>query len=116
MAKQHKLSDIVNRLIEVIKRKKHWTQKVMARNAKGGQTSPTGKYACSFCSLGALDKVVENYEFEKTWRRNAITARFDLLYGSVPFFNDTKTHKEVLAAWRAVRDSFLAEEKKSALQ
>jgi hypothetical protein len=78
-----------------------WTQNVPARNKKGASVDANSQQACSWCALGAVDKVSYDYN---SWLEATRKVR-DVLRGEKPYisiakFNDNHTHAEVLALLR----------------
>lgn len=69
----------------------NWTQRCEARNSSGTPTHYYSKNACAYCAGGALASVGAPY----------LTSAYDfmekLIGQSVPGFNDSHTHAEVLA-------------------
>ena len=97
-----------------IAKRENWTQGVLCD--AGGRMDPdaTSPDATCWCSIGALfaEAGVKN-GFHKDARHPHLTAAISALalaatgsrYDSVPYFNDTRTHEEVLEAFdRAIAE------------
>jgi len=87
-----------------------WTQEAFARDAKGEGCWSTDKEAVRWCSVGVLNKVVfdaqEPYPLDGNLRCEAEqmlsrASRVDGCNQSIAWFNDSRTHAEVLAVWDA---------------
>lgn len=84
---------------DLISDPKRWTQGVLARDSNGNNDSVYGETACSFCASGALLRVSRGF-FTEAIRALMVADGQDpndLEAPTVPIFNDTHTHAEVLA-------------------
>lgn len=72
----------------------HWTQKASARSAEGNSVSVRSPKAESFCTLGAIDRVVghDSGFYDATHFIYQVIGSAD----SIAQFNDSHTHAEVL--------------------
>jgi hypothetical protein len=89
----------------------NWTQRAAARDGDGFGTGALNEVACSFCSVGAILRAHGNLNHDSSstvGHRLYSDAIFILSRGmsevdanstTVPQFNDTKTHSEVLQAF-----------------
>lgn len=98
-----KPSDILKAGLALIRDKAHWTQHAAARNKYRKTVDATNPDACSWCSYGALLKTTNDtdasmYDIESyLYQAVAYT-------GSYIFFNDTRSHADVVAMWeKAIR-------------
>lgn len=80
----------------LLKNPKRWTKRVMARTAFGRSCPVTSPSAASFCLIGACLRVYNPVARERVFKK--LNAELDRIGSFSPaFFNDTHTHKEVLA-------------------
>lgn len=85
----------------------HWTQRHYARDIQGVFTDPSGADAVCWCATGALLQIAsDSTKFKDA--EDVLSRVTDL---SVPIYNDTHTHSEVLAKF----DEAIALARKEAL-
>ena len=76
----------------IIAEEKNWAQEAYAKDKDGMFTGVGSSNAVCFCSIGAIRKItMEPFD--------AMGVLGSYMGGSIIAFNDTHTHKEVLAAW-----------------
>lgn len=91
-----------------------WTQRSFARTKEGDPCASFSVAAVCYCSLGALNRAGGAFEEELPHNRarRLLSEEMQIAYGDeegmdeprtaheiVTYFNDNKTHAEVLAAW-----------------
>lgn len=94
--------EVFRKALELISDEARWTKGESARNAEGQRCRPSEGAAVCWCSSGAIDHF-------RQWKagdlvRNALNVGLpDANEELVPLahFNDTHTHAEVIAHWRA---------------
>lgn len=99
--------EILEAAYKLIRPKSRWTQGVAALDADGVQTGADSAEAVKWCAVGAIDKfatpkqaIIAFLALDRARPRSSSTAEF----------NDTHTHREVLAMFRKA----IAEEKRKA--
>lgn len=78
---------------DLISDPKRWTHLYAARNAVGDSVGPCAEDAVCWCSVGAVEKVGSNLYFDVT------KALRKVMGDSIPKFNDSSPHEDVLAAF-----------------
>ncbi len=82
----------------------HWAKGRFAFDCHMEEVTPGSPDACSWCSVGALIKLV-NYEDRFESRQHLeqairqIHSELPAYQGTLEYFNDTHTHSEVLRVW-----------------
>lgn len=119
-----KVSDIIIEARDVIIDPAKWIQKYYAIDENGVSVDSTEKTACKFCSMGALQHVMDKHE-EKTEQGDnkfrctvfrAFNDKVEELCGTYMVdFNDTHTHEEVIDVWAKVIESVKKDEHVSSL-
>lgn len=74
----------------------NWIQQEFARDKNGMRVEEDHPEAVCFCSWGAVCRVVGHFIDRDS---APMVYLKESMGGSVPHFNDTHTHAEVLAAW-----------------
>lgn len=79
----------------------NWTQGVRSRSKHGNWCPSTSESAAQWCAIGAMDRIVDlEFSGDKLLRADAYYALVDAAgVAFFPKFNDTSTHKQVLAAF-----------------
>jgi hypothetical protein len=95
------VKDTILAAAALIENPEAWTQGASARDKEGASVDANSQQACSWCTLGAIDKVSYDYN---SWQAATRKVR-DVLqkeHSSTPIaeFNDTHTHAKVLALLR----------------
>jgi hypothetical protein len=75
--------------------RKSWIKKALAEDSRGADVDAWQPEACRWCSAGALLAVCGNWN----WEYDAAVQALEYRMGVISRFNDTHTHKEVLAAF-----------------
>lgn len=104
MTTEMTVSQVLEASKAVIEKPEHWTTRYLARDSYGVNTQPFSKGATCWCSIGAIDKVYDEYGVSGDLRQQAIRALEVALDEAgeddcVAEFNDTRTHAEVMMLW-----------------
>lgn len=103
--------DLLKRAKALIEDPMRWTQNVYARNAYGREVSELSPDACRFCSMGALHRAAGILADDEpvatpTQLKHALRAlneqvgqQSSRLTHSMVQFNDTSTHRAVMAVF-----------------
>jgi len=91
---------------ELIRDPVHWTQEAYYRNAEGEppqDDSPNflDPKAVCFCSLGALNRMGVSYPLRT--RALAVQLLQEVMGTTIPHFNDSRTHADVMLAFDRAR-------------
>lgn len=89
--------EILKAAKELISDPKRWTQGLFARNIEGLVSPVTSKDAVCWCAAGSLWRVDGPSPTIQSQREAAYELLSNAMGGSVPDYNDTHTHIEVLA-------------------
>jgi hypothetical protein len=124
---ERKISEILINAKKLIEKKENWTTMYSARDMNGISVSPRGASAHSFCSIGAIERVCDDFMYggpqnKATWYLRRAAKSFTTDYtrlmpissavGSVSDYNDNHTHVEVMAMWDKAIELALADEKR----
>lgn len=94
-------ADILKEVREIIGEEKNWCQGAFAKDKHGLSVFETSDEACTFCLLGAFWRVASKHKFRYAERqpiRQLLRKQLPKGWsGSLDSFNDSHTHKEVLA-------------------
>lgn len=100
-----KISEVLIKARKLIEDPAHWTQRSFARDSYGNKLGPLSESATCFCSIGALHNVQPELWLTGETSIPAKDFLNDLckdLHGiRVVNYNDSHTHKEVLALFDA---------------
>ena len=106
--------EVLKKAKKKIAKKKNWCQEVMARDKDGNPTKYHVGESVKFCAMGAIHRVC--YEHKMEWLDTSLDA-IDLLAeqtgtNDMIEYNDTHTHKEVLAVFdKAIKELATVEAK-----
>lgn len=92
-----KTSEILRKGKAVIELEDNWTQRWLARDMHGKETSPHKADAWQFDSFGALTVVQNLYHLQDV--QKAFFYLSQAMGNRIMTYNDTHTHKEVMFAW-----------------
>jgi hypothetical protein len=118
---ERKVSEILINAKKLIEKKENWTTMYSARDMNGFSVSSRSASAHSFCSLGAIERVCDDFMYAGPQKKAAsylhkaekrLFAGPFMFIGSVSCFNDNHTHAEVMAMWDKAIELALADEKK----
>ena len=76
-----------------------WTQGYLARNSSNNRVSCFSPRAVCFCSSGALMVAEDDNNVSSYTTTRAQERLVSAMGGSIPDFNDSHTHSQVMAAW-----------------
>lgn len=79
---------------KLIEKPENWTKHVLARDRKGKEVDFSSPDAVCWCSSGSIQLANPNYI-------DASEALASVCKTTIPYFNDSHTHAEVLAAFDA---------------
>jgi hypothetical protein len=104
--------EILREAYKLIEKPKHWTQYVHARGSLGEAVSPGSDLAVCFCAAGAIVRAamkmypnqslpyyIIRYEVDRDIQQSIKELKYDLGQ-PLSEFNDTRSHADVLAAFR----------------
>ena len=109
-----KVSDALIEALKLISERGNWIQGWYAATSDGKQAQAHTREACKFCSKGAISHVVAMFNVGSDIHAQMEIALKKTMAGSVLFYNDGKTHSEVIAAWKAGIQRQIAKELKDA--
>lgn len=101
-----KNSEILRKAKALIDTPEKWCQETYAANAYGASVEIRNPAACSFCSTGALIKVLGGY-----WDSYKYPVYFGMTPKQLFDFNDSHAHAEVMALWDKAIERAEREEK-----
>jgi len=93
--------EILKAARELISAPERWTRDQFSRNEAGFAIDPESEKACCFCAVGALIKVSDNDIFLRHQAKDFLAEHLPVGYASIPAFNDSHTHPEVVALFDA---------------
>lgn len=91
--------ELLQKARKIIEHPDNWARGEFARDLQGADISWESPEAVCFCSLGALKKADGKWTSDSG--RYAAGQLAVHMIGEISYFNDTRSHAEVLAAWDA---------------
>jgi hypothetical protein len=93
-------SNILNAAADLLAKPNGWCQGTLARDANGTPVEPESLEACSFCAIGAIEKIAPSGTYHAQRARYKLSKVLPDM--AISFFNDTKgrTQDDVVAAFR----------------
>jgi hypothetical protein len=90
--------EILEKARELISDRNRWAKGHFAKTKEGRNCNTLSEEAFSFCSLGALCKIIDIHVMSVTGKEATETLRRSLPSGTdIAGFNDTHRHSEVIA-------------------
>lgn len=102
--KNQNIKSLFLKAFSLIQDEKHWTQFRIARNSSGEECLAENPNSVCWCSVGALCKVAFLYNFSSSEVdiTLSIFRKYLIDEKQLSEYNDTHTHKEVIALWEKV--------------
>lgn len=114
-----KISEILTEAYKLIRKPEQWTQNVPATAADGCCVSPASPEAVSWCSYGAIEKVLNRGPNDAAIHvAQALTELRDAVPGrrfGIIDYNDKYSHPSVMKVWRKAIKAAKAKEAEAEL-